>query len=98
MTRQSHASPKANLPVDFGVSRAGSTTAQTAMTVESTASSMHSVIQPKRKTHSPTAGAVDTAAMLDNPHHANPCARRDSGMNSLMIAEAEARMPDQIEP
>ena len=85
-------------PDGDGVSCAGRINAQMVITADSTASSMQSVVQPKWKTHSPIAGASDTAAVLASPHQASPCARRDSGMNSLMMADAEARMPDHIEP
>ena len=35
-------------------------------------SSRQSVSQPKWNTHSPTAGAIATAAVLEMPHHASP--------------------------
>src|SRR5947209_4093280 len=98
MTRQSHASETASRRLAGPCSSERSSSAPPTIMIEMIVSSVQSVVQPKWKTHRPTAGAMAMALLLASPQYANPCVRRDSGMYSLMSADAEAMRPDQTAP
>src|SRR4051812_31081750 len=98
MTRQSQASETARRFLTGPCSSDRRSSAPKTINTETIVSSVQSVVQPKWKTHRPTAGATAMALLLDSPQYAIPCVRRDSGMYSLISAEAEAMNPDQTAP
>src|SRR3954470_303944 len=98
MTRQSHASETARRFFTGAASSEQISSAPKTISTETIVSSVQSVVQPKWKTHRPTAGATAMALLLANPQYAIPCVRRDSGMYSLISADADAINPDQTAP
>src|SRR3954454_5258558 len=98
MTRQSQASETTSWRLAGPCSSDRSISAPRTIITETIVNSVQSVVQPKWNTQRPTAGATAMALLLAKPQYAIPCVRRDSGMYSLISADAEAMSPDQTAP